>query len=309
MDAVATSKLVVICGPTGIGKTSVSLVLARAFNGAVISADSMQVYRYMNIGTAKPSPHERAEVDHFMMDLVDPNEPFDAAMYAAAARKSIDQIQARKMIPFVVGGTGLYIKALLHGLCGASPSDPVIRQKLKDEANRLGGRPMHDRLKSCDPEAASRIHPNDTYRVIRALEIHQITGVPLSEYHKRHGFREQPFNVLKIGLNMDRAALYDRINVRVDQMIEKGLQNEVKGLLQRGYSESLKPMQAIGYRHMTGYLSGRMPWNEAVETLKRDTRRYAKRQISWFKKDSELVWKPCDDVEGIKSLVQKFLKG
>jgi tRNA dimethylallyltransferase len=308
MDAVVAPKLIVICGPTGIGKTSVSLVLAKVFSGCVVSADSMQVYRHMDIGTAKPSPHERAEVEHFMMDLVDPDEPFDAAMYAAGGRKSIDRIHARRRIPFVVGGTGFYIKALLHGLCGASPADPVIRQKLKDEANRLGGRPMHDRLKSCDPEAASRIHPNDTYRIIRAIEIYQVAGIPLSEYQKRHGFEEQTFNVLKIGLGMDRAALYDRINRRVDRMIEKGLQNEVKGLLQRGYSESLKPMQAIGYRHMTGYLSGRMPWNEALETLKRDTRRYAKRQVSWFKKDPELVWKPCDDVEGIKALVQQFLE-
>lgn len=300
-------KLIIICGPTGIGKTALSLALAQRFNGRIIGADSMQIYKFMDIGTAKPSLEERRQVPHYMIDIVDPNESYDAARYARESREAISDIYSHGKLPFVVGGTGFYIRALLHGLCEAAPGDPVVRQKLRQEAQISGSKELYDRLLACDPEAASRIHPNDVYRIIRALEIYEIAGIPMSEYQRLHGFKAQPFDALKIGLNIERDALYERIDRRVDQMISNGLLDEVKMLLQMGYTGALKSMQSIGYQHMVNFLDGSMGWDETVAALKRDTRRYAKRQFTWFKKDREINWKLPDEQEGIVSIVEAFL--
>jgi len=300
-------KLIVICGPTGIGKTGLSLLLAEAFHGAIVSADSMQIYRYMNIGTAKPDAGELYRVSHYMIDIADPDESFDAARFYREGRQAIAQIHGRQQVPFVVGGTGFYIKALLHGLFEAKPVDPLIINRLKNEADAVGIQVLYERLLVCDPKAASKIHVNDAYRVIRALAVFEMSGKSMSYFQQAHGFKESPFDVLKICLFDDREILYDRINRRVDRMVSDGLLEEVKKLLDMGYTEKLRPMQAIGYRHMTDFISGRMPWDETIELLKRDTRRFAKRQLTWFKKDKEIIWKSAGDVDEIMELVRTFL--
>ncbi len=300
-------KIIVICGPTGIGKTSTSINLCLDFRGEIIGADSMQLYRYMNIGTAKPTHAETEIVPHHMIDIIDPDEPFDAAAYGKMAADRINTLISRKITPFIVGGTGLYIKALIHGLSRARPADPEVLAQLKDYADTKGAMAIHERLSQYDPDAAKRIHPNDTFRVIRALEIFQVTGKSISQYHDDHKFLENRFNALKIGLELPREILYQRINTRVDAMIQGGLLSEVKDLLEKGYLKDLKSMQSIGYRHMTEFLMQKVSWEDAINTLKRDTRRYAKRQMTWFKADPEIRWfKPDQQVEMHHEL-KKFL--
>ena len=304
-------KVVVICGPTGVGKTSAAIEIAGEFKGEIINADSMQIYKYMDIGTAKPTLDEQARVKHHMIDIVYPDESFDAAMYAKTARETIMKLDRQEVVSFVVGGTGFYIKALLYGLFigPAKSGDVNIRKRLKGEATVHGAAFLHTRLSKCDPIAAENIHPNDTYRIIRALEVYEITGKSISEYHEKHRFTDKPFKVLTIGLDMNREILYDRINSRVDAMIDAGLIDEVKGLLDNGYSENLKPMQSIGYRHAVNYIKGRLPWDEAVLTLKQDTRKYAKRQMTWFKADLKIVWVKPEQLKDIIHLIKKFLAG
>jgi len=283
-------KIIVVCGPTGSGKTTIAIELAQAFSGEIVGADSVQIYRCLDIGTAKPTPEQRSKVPHHMVDIIDPDETFDAARYAGMARQAISQLARRGIIPFVVGGTGFYIKALTQGLFPSRPVDMHVRERLREEARTSGSSALYQRLLLCDPDACKRIHPNDTYRIIRALEIREGTGKAMSAFHQSHGFADRPFDVLKIGLYADRDILYNRINRRVDAMIEDGLVDEVRGLLARGYAADLKSMQAIGYRHVVDFLQGRLDWEEAVRTLKRDTRRYAKRQLTWFNRDPAISW-------------------
>jgi tRNA dimethylallyltransferase len=267
----------------------------------------MQVYKYMDIGTAKPTAEERARVFHHMVDFVEPDESFDAARYAAGARAKILELEQRRITPFVVGGTGLYIKALLYGLFDEKVSDPEIRARLKADLDAHGIRSLYDRLGGVDRETAERLHPNDSYRILRALEVIEVTGRAISKHHKKHGFFDRPFESLKIGLNIDRALLYERINSRVDAMISAGFLDEVKGLVATGYSASLKSMQSIGYRHMVDYIEGKSSWEECVKTLKRDHRRYAKRQLTWFGADPEIIWQAPGQVEALKLSVENFL--
>jgi len=216
-------KVIVICGPTGIGKTSVGIRLAEKLGGEIISADSMQIFRYMDIGTAKPTADEQNRVIHHLIDIVDPDEDFDAVRFAEIARDRVMQLHHRGVMPVVVGGTGLYIKALLQGLFQSNPVDPQIRERLSQEAAENGSISLHDRLKQVDPDTANRLHPNDAYRIIRALETIESTGRSITEHHQDHGFADEPFHALKIGLQMDRQKLYDRIDQRVNLMIDAGL--------------------------------------------------------------------------------------
>jgi len=301
-------KVIVICGATGIGKTSVGIELAEMFGGEILSADSMQIYRYMNIGTAKPTPAELAQVAHHMIDIVDPDEDYDAVLFSKQARDRIAEIARRGRIPFVVGGTGLYIKALLHGLFQTGPVDPKIRSRLKQEAEETGSQALHERLRQLDPDTADRLHLNDAYRIIRALETIESTGKPISELHQAHGFEDDPFDAIKIGLQMDRRKLYARIDRRVDMMMEAGLVDEVKRLLEMGYSAELKSMQSIGYRHVVEFLEEKLPWDECLRTLKRDTRRFAKRQFTWFGADPRIHWYAPDRLTEIAGLVEGFLE-
>lgn len=301
-------KIVVICGPTAIGKTTVAIDIAQKINGEIISADSMQIYRYMDIGTAKPTAEERIKVPHHMIDIVDPDEHFDAAQFSALARNRVREIQNRGAVPYVIGGTGLYIKSLIHGLFQSRPVDPAIRERLKAEAKKFGPKYLHQRLRKYDRDTAAKLHPNDAYRIIRALETVEATGKSISDYHREHKFGETPFHVLKIGLTIERDLLYDRINQRVDAMIQDGLLDEVKSLLRKGFSPDLKSMQSIGYRHMLDHLQTRLPWDECIRTMKRDTRRYAKRQLTWFNADSEIVWKEKRQIREITLLIKDFLR-
>jgi tRNA dimethylallyltransferase len=300
-------KLIVVCGPTAAGKTSVGIELAAALGGEIISADSMQVYRYMDIGTAKPTSAERAAAAHHLIDVVDPDEPFDAARYAALARETMAALHRRGRAPLVVGGTGLYIKALLHGLFRSDVGDPAVRGRLSAEARAEGTRPLHARLAACDPETASRLHPNDTARVVRALEVFTVTGRPISAFHRAHRFAEDPFDSLLIGLEMERERLYERIDRRVDAMLAAGFEEEVRGLLSRGYGPELNSMQSIGYSHLSAMLAGRIDRPEAVRTLKRDTRRFAKRQLTWFRAIPGIVWMPPQDASTMLRHCHEFM--
>lgn len=297
--------VIVICGPTGIGKTAAAIKVAEVFGGQIISADSMQIYRHMDIGTAKPTPEEKARVPHYMIDIVDPDEDFDAAMFAQVARKKIAELDEKQIPAIVAGGTGFYIKSLVHGLFQGVTADSEIRTRLKQEAAINGGECLHERLRQYDPDTAAKIHPNDVFRIVRAIEVYEITGKPLSEYHETHQFSEEPFHVLKIGLDMEREMLYERINRRVDAMIAAGFEDEVRKLLDMGYSPELKSMQSIGYRHLAEFILGKMSYEEAVRTLKRDTRRYAKRQMTWFKADPQIIWMPPENTDEICAAVKK----
>jgi len=299
--------VIVICGPTATGKTAAAIELATIFNGEIIGADSMQIYRFMDIGTAKPTLQEQEAIPHYMIDIVDPDRHFDARQYAEMAHKKVLKRISRNIIPFVVGGTGLYIKALVHGLFEAEPANYDIRKSLKAEVLSRGIDFLYHRLDRHDPEAAARIHPNDTYRIIRALEIFELTGKSLSEHHREHGFEDAPYRVLKIGLNFDREHLYNRINRRVDAMIAAGFIDEVQMLRDRGYAPDLKSMQSIGYRHINDFIGGDLSLDEALRTLQRDTRRYAKRQLTWFKADTNVKWLHPDRINDIRKIIKKFL--
>lgn len=299
-------KVVIVCGPTGIGKTSSAIEVSKALNGEIINADSMQIYRYMDIGTAKPTPEEQAEVRHHLIDIVDPDEHFDAKMYSENALETIQKLHQRGIVPFVVGGAGLYIKALAHGLFESEAVDTSYRKILKALAKEFGGQFLHDKLGTCDPEAAEKLHPNDVYRIIRALEVYKTTGKSITRLQQDHGFSRTHCQFLKIGLNLDRKILYERIDRRVDIMIENGLLEETRRLLEKGYAPELKSMQSIGYRHMTAFIQQELSWAEAVRTLKRDTRRYAKRQMTWFQSDKEITWVSPHHLDVICDHVVKF---
>ena len=301
-------KVIIICGSTALGKTATAISLAETFNGEIVGADSMQVYKYMDIGTAKPTLDEQSRVAHHMIDIVVPDEHFDTKAYARLAREKVTKLNSRDITPFIVGGTGLYIKALLHGLFEAGASDPRIRSRLKEEAQIYGSAFLHKRLSRKDTDTAKKIHPNDAYRILRALEVHESTGKTMAQLHREHSFKDNPFDFLKIGLHINRDILYDRIDRRVDAMIDTGLVGEVAELLEMGYASHLKSMQSIGYRHMVDFIQGRYEWDETVRTLKRDTRRYAKRQLTWFKADSDIIWTEPRQLSEIRSRIKKFLQ-
>jgi tRNA dimethylallyltransferase len=283
-------RIVILLGPTGIGKSKLAIEWAEALGGEIISADSVQVYQYMDIGTAKPTPNDRKRVRHHLIDLVPPDQPFHAALYRALGRKTIDQLfQERKPI-WIVGGTGLYIKTLTQGLFISPKIDPRVRERLRQEANEKGPDALYERLKEVDGQTALHLHPHDLFRIIRALEVFDSTGTPISFYREQHRFGERPYLTLKIGLEMNRDKLYRRIDERVDRMLEEGFLGEVERLMAMGYGPELKPMQSLGYKQMVQFLLKKMGWNEAVRGIKRDTRHYAKRQWTWFKADPEVCW-------------------
>ena len=300
-------RVAIICGPTGVGKTGISIDIAAQLNAEIVSADSMQIYRYMDIGTAKPTAAERARAPHHMVDIINPDDDFDARQYAAASRNIIDRLAAAEKPVLIVGGAGLYIRALVHGVFDAASGNPHIRIRLRQEMETAGTEAMFKRLQSCDPQSAVRIHPHDAYRILRALEVYETTGRPISSFHQSHHFGESFFHVLKMGLYRDRKTLYERIDRRVDQMMTDGLLNEVHSLLDRGFSSSLKSMKSIGYHQICDYIEGRSNWDAAIQTIKRDSRRYAKRQFTWFKSDPQLQWIDTDHPDEIYHQIKTFL--
>jgi tRNA dimethylallyltransferase len=300
-------KVMVLVGPTAVGKTETVLHLAAALTVEIVNADSMQVYRYMDIGTAKPSATERALVPHHLLDLVEPDEDFDAYRYRDLGRVAVAEVWRKRRTALVVGGTGLYVQALLHGLFPGAPRSAGIRARLRSEGKAMGAIHLFHRLAAVDPTTAGRIHCRDLVRIIRALEVWECSGRPISAWQREHGFREHPFRVLKIGLSIPRPELYARIDDRVERMMARGLQEEVAWLLKRGYGPELKSMQSLGYRHLVRYLTGRSSLTEAVASMKRDNRRYAKRQMTRFGRDPEILWIHPGERERIARLALAFL--
>jgi tRNA dimethylallyltransferase len=301
-------QVILLVGPTAVGKTETVLQLATTLTAEIINADSMQVYRYMDIGTAKPSATERAKVPHHLLDLVDPDEDFHAYRYLDLGRVAVAEVWRRRRPALVVGGTGLYLKALVHGLFPGAPRSAEIRARLRSEAEAMGAIHLFQRLAAVDPTTARRIHCRDLVRITRALEVWECSGRPISAWQREHGFREHPFRVLKLGLSVPRPELYARIDDRVERMMAQGLQEEVAWLLKRGYGPELKSMQSLGYRHLVSYLTGRTNLAEAVMTMKRDTRRYAQRQMTWFRRDPEIRWIHPREGERITRLALAFLE-
>ncbi len=300
-------RIVIIAGPTAAGKSRLGLRLAQRFNGEIVSADSMQVYRHMDIGTAKPSLEEQAAVGHHLIDVVDPDGEFNAAIYFDLAAKIVDRLWKENKPVFVVGGTGLYIRVLTGGLINLPGPSAGIRAKLKGEMAKFGKPYLYEMLQDLDPASARRIHPNDSVRIIRALEALELTGESITRMQSEHGFAERRYDYVKIGINLERKELFSRIAERSDRMIAQGLVAETEKLLGMGYGEGLKPMQALGYKHVVQYLKGRAGLDETVEKIKTDTRHYAKRQLTWFGRDGEIEWHDPEDVS-IEAKVAQFLK-
>ncbi len=300
-------KLLLILGPTGAGKSEVAFEVALEVGGEIINADSQQVYCHMDIGTAKPDLENRKKVPHHLIDIIDPDEEFNVALFRQKALESAQEIwsQGRKVI--VCGGTGLYIRSLLHGLFIGPQRDLAVRSRLERETEKKGLEWLYERLRQVDLDATARIHPNDRQRIIRALEVFEVTGKRMSQWQKEHGFRESLFETLKIGLNRERKELYSLIDYRCEEMVAHGFVDEVRGLLERGYSQSLNSMRSVGYRHMGLYLSGEMSLEDALSLMKRDTRRLAKRQLTWFRADKEIRWfHPEEGKQDILKAVRNF---
>lgn len=299
--------LIVLAGPTGIGKTELALHLAESFRGEIISADAMQVYRFMDIGTAKPTVQQRSRVKHHLLDVVNPDEPFNAALFIKQAQPVIEMLHRQRRPVFVVGGTGLYIKALLGGLFAGPRADETLRAAYRAALSAHGPACLYEELKRKDEQAARRINPNDVVRVMRALEVIEISGQSIIQQQGCHHFSERRYDYLKLGFMMERQPLFDKIGQRTDQMMASGLVEEVRHLLERGYAGSLKSMQSLGYRHIVRYLDGLDDLGMTVQTIKRDTRRYAKRQMTWFGADREMIWFRPDDRETVMQTVASFL--
>lgn len=290
-------KILVIVGPTASGKTRMAVELAQRHNGEVISADSMQIYRTMDIGTAKPTKEEMGGIPHHMIDVADPEEDFSVARYVEMAARCVDDVLARGKLPIVAGGTGLYIDSLLSGRTFAPFSpDSALRGELERELAEKGGQAMLEALAQVDPEAAQRLHPNDHKRIIRALEVYRSTGKTITQHNRETQAIPPRYNALTIGLAFqDRQAMWRRIDQRVDEMVAAGLEDEVRRLLTSGISPKCTAMQAIGYKEFTQALSGEMTWQEAADVVKLRSRQYAKRQLTWFGRNPNTCWVRWDD--------------
>lgn len=300
--------LVAIVGPTAVGKSEVAIEIAQKVGSEIISADSMQIYRYMDIGTAKPTPEERKLITHHMIDIVYPDEEFSAADFQKMAKSCMKSIYKNDKIPLVVGGTGFYINALCYNYTfSPAGKDESLRERFKKEAEEKGINYLYDKLVKIDPEAAAKIHPNNLRRIIRALEVCETTGKPFSYYVKMTKVGKSSYDLLIFGLTMPRDELYRRINKRVVSMIEKGFVDEVEKLLEMGYDKNLKSMQGLGYRQIIQYLEERVTLDETIDLIARDTRRYAKRQYTWFLRDQNIIWLDILE-EGKEKIAAKIIE-
>ena len=292
--------VVVVVGPTAVGKSRIAVEVAKAFETEVLTADSRQVYRGMDIGTDKPSIEERQGIPHRLIDLANPDEPFNAGLYRRQAVEEIERLYRDSRLPLVAGGTGLYVRTLLNGLCDAPPADPEMRAALRQEMKELGYDAFYARLVTVDPVAAARLHPRDESKVIRALEVHQLSGRCMSEFQAEHRLVEQPFAVLVIGLNRDRDVLYRRIEERIDWQLAHGLIDETKQLLVQGYQRDGAAMKGLGYRQVAAHLAGEYDAAEMVRRFKRDTRHFSKRQMTWFRKEPRIQWLMIDESDSVE---------
>lgn len=283
--------IVVLTGPTAVGKTELSIQLAKVIGGEIISADSMQVYKHMDVGSAKITPEEMDGVRHYLVDELEPFDEFHVVKFQEYAQKYLNEIYAHGKIPIIAGGTGFYIQALLNDIdFTEQESDSAYRKELEALAEEHGNQYLHDRLKEVDPESAEAIHPNNRKRVIRALEFYQETGRKISEHNAKEQMRTSPYNFAYFVLNDERSHLYKRIDARVDKMIEDGLEAEVRRLKEMGCTKDMVAMQGIGYKEMLSYLDGSYSLEEAVYIIKWETRHFAKRQITWFKRERDVIW-------------------
>lgn len=305
--------IIIIAGPTASGKTKTGIEIAKNLNGEIVSADSMQIYKYMDIGTAKPSPEEQNEIKHHMIDIIYPDENYSAALFKKNAAKVIDEIYSRNKMPIIVGGTGLYINSLIFDLdFSKAPEDVEYRNYLKNIDAEYGNEYLHEMLKECDPDSYKKLHVNDVKRVIRALEVYKVTGKSISSYNNNIKNAESKYNYLYLGINMKRETLYSRINKRVDEMFEKGLVDEVKSLKSLGYNKSLQSMQAIGYKEVFDYLNGKFTIDETIDIIKQGTRRYAKRQLTWFNHQGNIKWFNIDEFNSYDAFIknmQSYIEG
>lgn len=304
-------KLIVVLGPTAVGKTALSIALAKRFSTEVISGDSMLIYRNMDIGTAKPSIEEQDGVVHHLVDIIEPTESFDVTTFIEMARAKIREINERGQVPILAGGTGLYIKALLEGYqFNVTPQNEAFRQEMETVAREQGVEELHRRLAEVQPETAARLHPNDIRRVIRALEVATFGGETVSQ--EKEDETACLYDVAVIGLISERSLLYERINQRVDQMMADGLLDEVKGLLESGVPADAQSMKGIGYKELVAYLDGKCTLEEAVDEIKKGTRHFAKRQFTWYRKMPYIDWyevKTKKDIIGIEKEIAKKLTG
>ncbi|NLL06226.1 MAG: tRNA (adenosine(37)-N6)-dimethylallyltransferase MiaA [Clostridiaceae bacterium] len=299
--------VIVILGPTASGKTKLSIELAKDIRGEIVSADSMQIYKYMDIGTAKPDEEEKQGIKHYLIDEVTPDSEFSVARFQQLAKNYIDDIIDRSKVPIVSGGTGLYIDSLIYNIeFGDTICDWELREKLKNEALEKGNEYLHNKLKEIDPEAAEKIHMNNVKRVIRAIEVYTYTKKTISMHQKESRRNPPKYNFTIFGLRMDREKLYERINQRVDLMMEKGLVKEVKKLVEMGYDNSTIAMQGIGYKEILSYLKGEITLDEAIYVLKRDTRHYAKRQLTWFNRMEDVTWIDIDQNSNLTEIIKNI---
>lgn len=283
--------LVILAGPTAVGKTELSIRLAKRINGAIISADSMQVYKYMDIGSAKIMPDEMEGVKHYLIDELDPSDEFNIVRFQQMAKDALKEIYANGQIPIVAGGTGFYIQALLYDIDFThQDSDEAFRKEMSDYAVEYGAEALHEKLKEIDPVSYKTIHANNTKRVIRALEYYRMTGQPISAHNEQEHQKVSPYNFAYFVLTDDRKHLYDRIDYRVDLMMKKGLVDEVKNLYDMGYHKDMVSMQGLGYKELLSYLDGECSLEEAVYIIKRETRHFAKRQLTWFRRERDVIW-------------------
>ena len=297
--------LIILTGPTAVGKTALSIELAKKIGGEIISADSMQVYRHMDIGSAKITKEEMDGVCHHLIDILEPDEEFHVALFQKLAKEAMEQIRLRGHIPIVVGGTGFYIQALLYDIDFTENEDEGgnIRRELENVAKEKGADYLHERLREIDPKSADAIHANNIKRVVRALEFYYLTGKQISEHNETERAKESPYAFLYYVLNTDREILYKRIEERVDSMLKEGLIDEVRYLKEMGMNRGMVSMQGLGYKEILDYLNGMCSLEEAVSVLKRDTRHFAKRQITWFKREREVTWLNLPDYENDKTRI------
>ncbi|MFO7447124.1 MAG: tRNA (adenosine(37)-N6)-dimethylallyltransferase MiaA [Ignavibacteriaceae bacterium] len=300
----------VIVGPTCSGKTGLCLLLSERINCEIISADSRQIYKYLNIGTAKPSPHELKKVKHHFIDILEPHQVYNVSRFESEALQIIEEIIIKKKIPVAAGGSGLYVKALIDGIIDTVETDDEYRTELLERKNKYGNESIYEELKKVDPESASRMLPQNWKRIIRALEVFHLTGKPIGQHHIDHN-REIKYNFMQFGLNWSRDKLYQNIEQRVDDMITGGLLIEVQNLIEKGYNKTLNALNTVGYKEIISYLDGEISLERAVELIKRNTRRYAKRQLTWFRADERIKWfdvNSKDDLDNIADTIVKNLQ-
>ena len=283
--------LIILTGPTAVGKTKLSIALAKAVNGEIISADSMQVYKHMDIGSAKIKKEEMCGVPHHLIDVLEPDEEFHVVRFQEMAKQAMEEIYAKGKVPILAGGTGFYIQAVVKDIDFSKETEKSpVREELEKLAEEKGCEYLHERLQQVDPKSAEKIHANNVKRVIRALEYFELTGKPISLHNEEEAAKESPYNVAYFVLNDVRERLYERIDARVDAMLQEGLVEEVSGLAKKGYTKDMVSMQGLGYKEILSYLDGSYTLDEAVYILKRDTRHFAKRQLTWFKREKDVIW-------------------